>query len=232
MKLFKPHWQALACCAVLGFSSTAFGSLSCGAGDYESCFTNTSYIRGANTIAANIFKASWEVTGGNTLNVNIQAETTGWLAIGFHQSGAPAAMDDTDFVMGGYNTAAYGGDYFYSSTGQGCPNCAPTLDTTQNISGLAASESNGVTSLSFSRLLNTNDTAQDYDLSTGLYDVVWAFRKGSATGDDLSQYHNGGRNILAAGVQIAPVPVPAAVWLFGSAMLGYIGSARRRIANK
>ncbi len=239
MKIFKPHWQTLACCTILGFSSTTFGALSCGSGDYANCFTNDAYSRttasGTTNFAADIFKASWEVTGGNTLNVNIQAETTGWVAIGFHQSNAPALMDDTDYVMGGYDgTTSYGGDYFYSSPGPNCPNsnCAPTLDGSQDVSGLTASETNGVTSLRFSRLLTTTDLTGDYDLNAGPYDIIWAFRKGSANGDDLAQYHNGGRNVLVSNFALAPVPVPAAVWLFGSAMLGFVGSAKYRKNNK
>ena len=31
------------------------------------------------------------------------------------------------------------------------------------------------------------------------------------------------------GVDLQPVPVPAAVWLFGSGLLGLVGVARRRV---
>ena len=33
-------------------------------------------------------------------------------------------------------------------------------------------------------------------------------------------------------VTVAPVPVPAAVWLFGSGLMGLIGVARRKTTSK
>jgi hypothetical protein len=225
MTILKHHWLTLAGCCVLGFSSTTFGALSCGSADLENCFVNDSYVRNGATVAAGVYKASWEVIYGN-INVNIQAETTGWVAIGFHESAAPPAMDDTDFVMGGYSGGNYGGDYFYSNTGAGCPNCAPTLDAVQNISNVVATEAGGVTSFSFSRALKTGDATGDYDLSQGLYDIVWAFRRPGATGDDLNGYHNGGRGLLKQGVNF--VPVPTAAWLFGSGLLAVFGAVRRK----
>jgi len=40
-----------------------------------------------------------------------------------------------------------------------------------------------------------------------------------------------GANVIEVDVQVVPaVPVPAAVWLFGSGLLGLVGVARRRQA--
>ena len=52
---------------------------------------------------------------------------------------------------------------------------------------------------------------------------------------DTSQFTTGGWNVaeastvdLAFTATFSPVPIPAAVWLFGSSLLGLIGVARRR----
>lgn len=50
------------------------------------------------------------------------------------------------------------------------------------------------------------------------------------TPSDLATYNTLGQFTLAANgaLSFAPVPVPAAVWLFGSALMGMVGVARRR----
>jgi hypothetical protein len=37
-----------------------------------------------------------------------------------------------------------------------------------------------------------------------------------------------GRGIIDPGTGLNPVPVPAAVWLFGTALMGFVGMSRRR----
>jgi len=228
----------LPCCAVLGFSANALAALSCN--DSAHCYVNEADP--SRNIAAGIFKASWSVTAGDTLNMTLQALTTGWVSIGFSTT---ATMDSTDYVMGGYNaqtSSAYGADYFYSLTGPGCPQCAPTPDTLlatasapatdsqNNLFAISASETNGITTFSFSRLLNTGDTTGDYDLSQGAYSLEWAFRNTAINGDDLSKYHSGGRGVLASDITF--VPLPSAVWLMGSAMLGIAGMRRNLRVGK
>jgi len=217
MKSLSSVSRVLAYCVLLGVSSTTFAALSCG--NAANCYVNAADE--ARNIAAGVFKASWDVVGNNTLNVAIEAATTGWVAVGFSKT---ITMDSTDYVMGGYNSTSastYGSDYFFNSTGPGCPQCAPVLDSANNLLTLSSSENNGVTTLNFSRLLKTDDSTGDYDLSIGSYALVWAFRNTSANGDDLSKYHSGGRGLLAANVNF--VPLPSAFWLLGSALLGLVG---------
>lgn len=224
MKFSNVYWQVLACCVVTGVSSTAFGALSCGAGDYATCYTNVAYTKtnfnGTTTpVAADIFKASWQLEG-NKLKVNIQAETTGWVSLGFHiPDPENPLMDDTDFVIGGYNGSTYSGDYFYNTAD---PHSAPVLDN-NDLSDVSATEVGGVTSFSFSRLLNT-ESVNDYNLGNGPYDVIWALRTGTSA-DDVTRIHTY-RNLLASNVNF--VPVPGAVWLFGSALMGFIGMKQRK----
>jgi len=48
------------------------------------------------------------------------------------------------------------------------------------------------------------------------------------TGDDFSDGYNGSTVGMDLVLEMSPVPVPAAVWLFGSGLLGLVGIARRR----
>jgi hypothetical protein len=223
--------SGLALCATLGFSTSAMAALSCGS--TPNCYVNAAQNPDdpENSLwDAGIFKASWSISGGNTLNVTIESTTTGWVSIGFSQS---ASMGNTDYIMGGYKAStdsAYAADYLYTSNGPGCPQCAPTLDTlltpagTANIDNVSGSESGGVTTFSFSRALNTGDVNGDFDLTQGSYALLWAINSSS---DNLAVYHTGGRGILAQDVRF--VPVPSAVWLMGSALFGLSGLKRRHL---
>ncbi len=228
MKIFVRLTGSLAIFATLGFSVFAQAALSCGS--TPNCYLNAAQNPDDpedSLWAEGIFKASWTVTG-NTLNVAIEATTPGWVSIGFSKS---ATMGDSDYVMGGYkasSSAAYSEDYLYTLSGPGCPQCAPTQDSllatpgSNDVFNVSASETGGVTTFNFSRLLNTGDTNGDFDLSTGSYTLLWALNSSS---DNLAIYHTGGRGILVSDVQF--VPVPSAVWLMGSALLGSIGMKRR-----
>jgi hypothetical protein len=69
----------------------------------------------------------------------------------------------------------------------------------------------------------TLDLAQDVTLD----DVIAALVSGDLLlGVHVTNFLDGGSESLVTN----PVPVPAAVWLFGSALLGLVGVARRKIA--
>jgi len=67
-------------------------------------------------------------------------------------------------------------------------------------------------------------------LSQGAYSLEWAFRNSAINGDDLSTYHSGGRSVLASDITF--VPLPSAIWLMGSALLGFVGMRRDLLAGK
>ena len=61
--------------------------------------------------------------------------------------------------------------------------------------------------------------------------IAWRFNLGSGTNSGLQDSGNKSSEHYAWAVypgDVAAVPVPAAVWLFGSGLLGLIGVARRR----
>jgi uncharacterized membrane protein len=63
----------------------------------------------------------------------------------------------------------------------------------------------------------------------------WTLLEARAISDDGSTIVGYGRNpdgqFEAWRAQLTPVPVPAAVWLFGSGLAGLIGLARRRMTS-
>jgi hypothetical protein len=66
-----------------------------------------------------------------------------------------------------------------------------------------------------------------YDPAAGTYTEVISFTTLIAGNSYAIQFDNGVTGQLF-GVDLMPVPVPAAVWLFGSGLLGLVGVARRR----
>ena len=66
-----------------------------------------------------------------------------------------------------------------------------------------------------------------YDPSAMTYTEVVSFTTLIPGNSYAIQFDNGVTGQLL-GVDLAPIPVPAAVWLFGSGLLGLVGVARRR----
>ncbi|MCL7422975.1 MAG: hypothetical protein M8364_18955 [Methylobacter sp.] len=70
----------------------------------------------------------------------------------------------------------------------------------------------------------------------GIFYTAWLLVEGSISGTwampdkDLSHMSLYGSNINIGGDEPPAVPVPAAVWLFGSGLLGLIGAARKKSA--
>lgn len=65
-------------------------------------------------------------------------------------------------------------------------------------------------------------TGAPRDSSNNAYGVNWVF------GDTLSNYVSGDEGYIVSGASVSTVPVPAAVWLFGSGLACLAGIARRR----
>jgi hypothetical protein len=180
------------------FANTAAASISCT--PTQSFTPNSNY------------SASYTVCGGALLSMTITANTTGWVAVGFSND---QLMTNTDMVTGGVNAdgTLYLNDRFAINHG------APAIDATQNATPITqtSSESNGVTTLTFTRLLNTGDTTGDFNLTNGSYYLLWAYGSSDTFGRHTA------RGASASPISFtAPVPVPAAAWLFGSGLLGLL----------
>lgn len=82
----------------------------------------------------------------------------------------------------------------------------------------------GVASTGYANSYNRNDHMVTYRISDNHYIIAWEDRP--LTGADLDY------NDFVAEVNfVTPVPLPAAIFLFGPALLGLIGLARRRAAT-
>ena len=65
------------------------------------------------------------------------------------------------------------------------------------------------------------NTFTPYSLSDGFVDLVSVNFRGFGQGDSMISFDN---------IEVNPVPIPAAAWLFGSGLLGLIGIARKKAA--
>lgn len=169
------------------------------------------------------FSASFSVCDNSSLNVTLTANTAGWLAIGFS---ANAAMANSDMVIGGVNAdgSVYASDRF--SAGY----APPSVDASQDVTNVSGSEANGATTFSFSRQLNTGDSAGDFNLLSGAHYLIWAYGVGDTFG-----YHGGvqrGGSAEKFNFASSPVPLPAAAWLFLSGLMGCLWMKPRAFRDK
>lgn len=108
--------------------------------------------------------------------------------------------------MGGFNGGTYASDRFFNQTAaRGAPVLDNTLGGKDDLSLVNASESGGVTTLSFARPLNTGSPG-DYDLSTGEY-------KFYGTTDNVEERHaiRSARGVFSAASNFTAIKVlPAA----------------------
>lgn len=145
----------------------------------------------------------------------VTARGAGWVAVGFSRD---QYMPDTDVFMAGVlpDGTPYSQDAFAFFR------APPVADPSQDVSLLSASEANGVTTHTFSRLLNTGDT-RDVDLTDGSYFILSAF---NAFTDDLTSRHTYADSSDFA-YQFAPVPEAQTVTML-LAGLGVLALRLRR----
>jgi len=130
----------------------------------------------------------------------VTARASGWVAVGFSSD---QYMPATDIVMAG--VLPDGSTYLQDAIA--LRRTPPARDASQDVQLLSASELDGVTSFSFSRLLNTGDASQDYDLTDGPYYILAAFQ---ASSDNLREQHSYADSSEIT-YQFAPVPEPQIV---------------------
>ena len=68
----------------------------------------------------------------------------------------------------------------------------------------------------------------------GDYEFIWAtnpFAAGQNQFTSVGKFTLGADSTLTFSTQVAAVPVPGALWMFGSAMVGLLGVSRRKAAN-
>lgn len=115
-------------------------------------------------------------TDTTTIYMALVGVATGYVSVGF---GSPI-MQNSDIIIGYFDGATNIRDTW-------APGYSLTTDASQDIISSAAGETAGVTTLEFSRLLNTGDTTEDNVITIGVAtDILWGY----SANDDFISYHS------------------------------------------
>ncbi|MBD3370278.1 DOMON domain-containing protein [Candidatus Fermentibacteria bacterium] len=149
------------------------------AGDLEVSTSSS----GWSSVSLEGFDLRWTIEG-DTIRFDMTAPTTGWLAVGF---GGGPAMAQADMVIG--YVGEQGEPRIQDGWGTGPVSHAgdTELGGSGDLEILRASEEEGITSMSFSRLLDTEDE-YDFPLRPGTtlrLSVAW----GADEADDFDSMH-------------------------------------------
>ncbi|XP_068749304.1 uncharacterized protein [Montipora capricornis] len=134
-------------------------------------YAESSYVF-SNTISfeGGIYNTSYNFNASSdTFEFLVEVRATGWVGFGFARN-APSGMTNYDVAVGGVlNGAGYLKDYLTQTTEP------PPLDSQQDWNLTSATEQDGVTTLKFSRLRDTNDS-MDIAIEEGMpIFLIWAF---------------------------------------------------------
>ena len=172
----------------------------------------------ANAATVSVNPASQTVTVGSSFSLTVSGSDflDGAIAGGFLMSWDPTTvqLDTTalDVLGGGYLGPSFTDLLGYTAT-------ANTLDVSAAVSLLLPPVGVGGTAFDFITLNFTALAPLGSDINIGV-------GAGGPWQDGLLQNVN--PTYVGATVTVGAVPVPAAVWLFGSGLLGLVGVARRR----
>jgi hypothetical protein len=122
-------------------------------------------------------------TDGTDLTIGITAPTTGWVAVGFDPS---AAMKDANIIIG----YVEGGEVFIRDDwGSGHTTHEPDTEMggTDDVTVVSGSESDGVTSLTFTIPLDSGTPGDKAVAPGNTYDILLAYGPDGA--DDFEGYH-------------------------------------------
>ena len=148
---------------------------------------------------------TWQSANDWAASLDVEG-VTGWRLADTVQPDASCSLQSGTNSWGYYCTGSEMGNLFYTALG----NSAGTLSNTGPFSNVQSSlywSATEVTPLVLAWTFNLSEGIQDSRREdTGLY--AWAVQSGD----------------------VSAVPVPAAVWLFGSGLVGLIGLARRKKA--
>lgn len=95
-----------------------------------------------------------------------------------------------------------------------------------NGSGISIVDSSGSIALFFTE----DEIGTTFDVDATLLTIIGLIAEGfgeDPTGIAIADFSNSATFSFTGGIAVAPVPVPAAVWLLGSALIGLVGIRRR-----
>ncbi|CAG7723518.1 unnamed protein product, partial [Allacma fusca] len=118
------------------------------------------------------YHVEWEVFSDDSITFTVQVETTGWIAFGISETAQTAS---SDVITGGVwkNGTTYFTDCHFKYS------ALPLVDLVQDWILLYGSEANGITTLKFSRKLDTKDPGTDVVIRDKYLYLTWAFHVSS-----------------------------------------------------
>jgi hypothetical protein len=192
--------------------SALLGSLFLLAG--SQAYANTYFLNQSNTLADGVNYAQVDVleSGGN-LNFTVQALTpTNWKFSNFYFNlgGVTGAVALTGLPSGwsadtDQNVSTFG---LFSDGARG---------TGRSLQSIFSFTADGTNPLSFANLLANSEG--------------WIFAghvQCSGRGGNVCSSVDGETSHFIAGPDLSPVPIPGAIWLFGTALIGFISASNRR----
>jgi hypothetical protein len=226
-----------ACLAVVSFNANAALSSRLGGLAYYDDVLEITWLADANAYG---FRMNWATADAWAAGLDING-VTGWRLPDTNPVDGTTVDDANVSYIGtedlGYNVSAPGTLYagstasemshlFYNTLGN-LGYCDPGLSTVSRCSGPQSGW--GLTNTGpFSNLQsNYYWSATEYAPNTSL---AWFFYMGYGGQDGTSKAISSYAWAVHSG-DVSAVPVPAAVWLFGSGLIGLIGVARRKSAN-
>lgn len=123
----------------------------------------------------------------NKIYIAMKVDSEGWVGIGF-QPPDGNKKEGVDFILGYVNLGETKVLDLYSSDEKGPHQSDDYYGGSQSILTYSGIEQDGVTTIEFSRLLNTSD-AYDLLLSKGNVKILWAF----SDRDGITADHRGGK---------------------------------------
>jgi hypothetical protein len=181
-------------------------------------------------------QVAFNALGTVTQNTNFDAYPAGWTT-----PSAPLTVGDLTFSAGS-GAHLIGGDQYGFSRQNFTDNSVQgvTIDIANSYNMLAVTAGNYWSSGQGTFNIVTN--LSTYSFTVDLLNITYGFFGFHATnGEHIIAFNNGGDpNQLATGftdvqlgntASVSAVPVPAAVWLFGSALTGLVGIGKRKKAK-
>ena len=155
-------------------------------GNGEKEGSDVQVLEGYQSVTESGINFQWKVEG-DALHIQVMAETTGWVAVGFDPSNM---MQDANILIG---YVADGKAFVRDDYGVGKVKHGPDTENggTEDVSDISGKEEDGATTLSFSIPLDSGDST-DRPLTPGSkYKVIVAM--GPDGKDDFGTYHTSNR---------------------------------------
>merc|ERR1719195_2062519 len=166
------------------FVGATFGSL----GKWDDEFTYSTYLEENHQ-----FRLYWSHLDDDVMDIGIEANATGWIAIGLSPNGG---MENSDIMLGWVDDND--GSVILQDRYTGDSQSRPTLDDVDHLTLIEGEQENGITRIRFqrTRTLDCDDeSGHDMAVSQGTSRVIYAFHDDDGDADDETaiSYHGSNR---------------------------------------